>query len=191
MENVVHSIKIVFAVIVFCLALTISFTLFNRLKSTTDAVFYAQDKNSFYEIKDYEKENPILKQKRIVGLETVISSIINYADSNNIIYLRKGNYNENTGEVTNIQNITIYTSNISEEINYFDIEEETSRNEYWVASKEEISNHTNMLLYGGTYNGIEFKGLNTELNSNVKIVEEIGKKMINGEEKTLIYYTII
>lgn len=192
MENVTHSIKIVFAVIVFCMALSITFTLFNKLKITEDAVFYAKDENLYYEIKDYEKENPILKQKRKVGLETVISNILNYADSNNIIYLRKGSYNENTSEITNIQNIKVYTSNISEEINFFDIEEEIKKGEYWVTSKQDINNHIMLLLYGGTYNDIEYLGLlNTELKGNVKFIEEIGKKEINGKERTLIYYTII
>ena len=51
-----------------------------------NAMLYSKDESLYYEIKDYEKENPIIKQKRIVGLETVISSIFNYQDSEEVIY---------------------------------------------------------------------------------------------------------
>lgn len=158
-----------------------------------NAVLYSKDENLYYEIKDYDKENPIIKQKRIVGLETVISSIFNYQDSEEVIYLRKGNYNQNTGDVYNIQKILLYTSNKSlEEIECFNIEAEIKRNENWTSKEEEINNHTSILLYGGIYDGNNYEGLiNTDFNDNLRFVEEIGKSMIDGKEKTFIYYTII
>lgn len=67
-----------------------------------------------------------------MGLETVISSIYNYQDSESVIYLRKGSYNESSGEVYNVQNIKLYTSNKnSEDIDCFNIEEEIKRGEDW------------------------------------------------------------
>lgn len=36
--------------------------------------------------KDYENENPVIKQKRIIGEETVITNIFNYQSSEAIIF---------------------------------------------------------------------------------------------------------
>lgn len=158
-----------------------------------NAILYSKDENLYYEIKDYEKENPIIKQKRIVGLETVISSIFNYQDSEEVIYLRKGNYNQNTGEVYNVQRILLYTSSKSlETIDCFNIETEIKRSENWTSNEEEINNHTSILLYGGIYDGNNYDGLiNTDLNNSSKFVEEIGRAIVDGKEKNFIYYTII
>lgn len=158
-----------------------------------NAVLYSKDENLYYEIKDYEKENPIIKQKRIVGLETVISSIFSYQDSEEVIYLRKGNYNQNTGDVYNVQKILLYTSSKSlETIDCFNIEAEMKRNENWTSKEEEINNHTSILLYGGIYDGNNYEGLiNTDLNNSSKFVEEIGRAIVDGKEKNFIYYTII
>lgn len=158
-----------------------------------NAMLYSKDESLYYEIKDYEKENPIIKQKRIVGLETVISSIFNYQDSEEVIYLRKGSYNSNTGDVYNAQKILLYTSNKSlEKIDCFNIEAEIKRNENWTSNIDEINKHTSILLYGGIYDENDYDGLfNTELNNNSRFVEEIGKTMLDGKEKTFIYYTII
>ncbi len=128
-----------------------------------------------------------------MGLETVISSIYNYQDSESVIYLRKGSYNESSGEVYNVQNIKLYTSNKnSEDIDCFNIEEEIKRGEDWTTNNDQIINHSSILLYGGIYDGNNFEGLiNTSLNNNTRFVEEIGKRSIDGKEKTFIYYTII
>ena len=192
MENATHGLKIAFGVIVFVIALTISFMQFTKVKKTLDAIIYTKDDSSYYEIKDYENENPILKQKRIVGLETVIPCIMNYYNSKDNIYLRKGSYSERTGEVTGIQDIKVYTSNISEDKNYFNIEEEKSRREEWTESQEKTIKRLNAIIYGGTYNNVSYRGLvNSEFNNGVKFVEEISIKDIEGKKVTDIYYTII
>lgn len=158
-----------------------------------NAVLYSKDESLYYEIKDYEKENPVMKQKRIVGLETVISIIFNYQNSEEVIYLRKGNYNQNNGDVYNVQRISLYTSSKNlETIDCFNIEAETKRRENWTINEEEINNHTGILLYGGIYDGNNYDGLiNTKFNNSSKFVEEIGKSIVDGKEKTFIYYTII
>lgn len=126
-------------------------------------------------------------------METVISSIFNYQESESIIYLRQGSYNESSGEVYNVHSIKLYTSSkSSEDIDCFDIEEELKRGEDWTTSNDKIINHSSILIYGGTYDGKKIEGLiNTSLNNNPRFVEEIGKTTIDGKEKTFIYYTII
>ncbi|HBC84054.1 MAG TPA: hypothetical protein DCZ30_00935 [Clostridiales bacterium] len=158
-----------------------------------NAILYSKDENLYYEIKDYEKENPIIKQKRIVGLENVISNIFNYQGSEDVIYLRKGSYNSNTGEIYNVQGILLYTSSKSlEKIDCFNIEAEIKRSENWTNNEEKINNHTSILLYGGIYDGNNYDGLiNTDLNNSSRFVEEIGKAIVDGKEKNFIYYTII
>lgn len=192
MENATHGLKITFGVFVFVLALSISFMQFAKVKKTLDAILYTKDNSSYYEFVDYEQENPILKQKRIIGMETVISNIYNYYNSKDVIYIRKGNYNERTGEVTNIQNINIYTSNVSENKNYFNIEEEKNRREEWTESEEKIKERVQVILYGGRYNNVDYQGLvNSEFDSVQKFVEEIGIKEVDGKNITEIYYTMI
>lgn len=158
-----------------------------------NAVLYSKDESLYYETKDYEKENPVIKQKRIVGLETVVCSIFNYQNSEEVIYLRKGNYNQDTGDVYNVQKILLYTSSKNlQEIDCFNIEAETKRIENWTSNEEEINNHNGVLLYGGIYDGNNYDGLiNTDFNNSPKFVEEIGKSIVDGKEKTFIYYTII
>ena len=86
----------------------------------------------------------------------------------------------------------LYTSSkTSEDIYCFDIQKEIERKEDWTNSKEQIKEHTNILLYGGTYDKVEFKGLIDTIFKNKKIVEEIGNTIINDEERTIIYYTIV
>lgn len=92
-----------------------------------------------------------------------------------------------------MQKINLYTSNKNlEDIDCFNIEEEIKRKEDWITSNEEINNHTNILLYGGTYGENKYNGLiNESLSGSPKFVEEIGKSIVEGKEKTFIYYTII
>lgn len=192
MENATNAIKTVFGVICFCIALGICFMLFGRLKLAFDTVTYSKS-NSYIEKQEYESNNPILNQKRIVGKELVISSIFDYSESGYIIYLQKGNYNEETGKLSNVSKINIYRSNVLEDLNYFSIEEEKNRNESWTTSHENIIKHLKVLLYGGKYEENSYTGiLNNELKGNQRILEEISKKVdTDGNEKTIIYYTII
>ena len=64
----------------------------------------------------------------------------------------------------------LYTSSkTSEDIYCFDIQKEIERKEDWTNSKEQIKEHTNILLYGGTYDKVEFKGLIDTIFKNKKI----------------------
>ena len=166
MENSTRALKMAFAVIVFVIAISISFMLFGRLKNTLDYVMlYSNNEQAFYTLNDYSNEVFSLTNRRMVGLDTVISNISNYYNLGYYIYLQKGNYNEQTGEINSIQDIHVYTNSNIGNVNYFNIDEEIKRNEPWTSSNEDINNHTKILLYGGTYNGIRYDGIiNTAFN---------------------------
>ena len=68
MENAVDALKIAFGVLVFVIAITVSFMLFSQAKSTSDIVLYSSDKTNYY---TYEND----KLESIVGIDTVISEL--------------------------------------------------------------------------------------------------------------------
>lgn len=71
MENAVDALKIAFGVLVFVIAITVSFMLFSQAKSTSDIVLYSSDKTNYYTYQDNNLES-------IVGIDTVISELNRY-----------------------------------------------------------------------------------------------------------------
>lgn len=193
MENATHAMKIIFGVVVFSIAIGLSFNMFGKLKTAQDTIINAKAEGLYNIDLEYKNENPILNQKRIIGKEIAISSMFDYYKSGYKIYLRKGNFNKESQLITNISDVNLYKANTMKDLNYLDFEEEKNRKELWISSDKEIKNHLNILMYGGTYNGTKYDGLlNNDLKGNKKILEEISKKIeSNGIEKTIIYYTII
>ena len=72
MENAVDALKIAFGILVFVIAITVSFTLFSQAKSTSDIVLYSSDKTNYYTYQDSNLEPE-------VGIDTVISELNRYA----------------------------------------------------------------------------------------------------------------
>ena len=72
MENAVDALKIAFGILVFVIAITVSFTLFSQAKSTSDIVLYSSDKTNYY---TYQNSN----SDPIVGIDTIISELNRYA----------------------------------------------------------------------------------------------------------------
>lgn len=77
MENAVDAIKIGFALLVFAIAITLTFSVIGQARITADAVFTATDKTNFYEYATEEDYNT--KKDRIVSFETMIPTIHRYA----------------------------------------------------------------------------------------------------------------
>jgi uncharacterized membrane protein YdfJ with MMPL/SSD domain len=77
MENAVDALKTAFAVIVFVIALTVSFIVFSQARKASEIVLYLSDKKNFEE---YTAETQSIK--RTVGIETVISAVKRYINDN-------------------------------------------------------------------------------------------------------------
>ena len=77
MENAVDAIKIAFGLLVFAIAIALTFSVVGQVRATSDIIFTLNDKTSFYEYAteiDYNTEI-----NRIVGLETILPTIHRYA----------------------------------------------------------------------------------------------------------------
>lgn len=74
MENATDALKIAFAVFVFVIAITITFSLVSQAKSTADTVLFYADKTSYYDI------DPIKSKltNRTVSISDVISTLNRY-----------------------------------------------------------------------------------------------------------------
>lgn len=72
MENAADALKIAFAIFVFVLAITITFSLVSQAKSTSDYVLYYSDETNFYEPLNSREKN------RIVSVTEVITSLYRY-----------------------------------------------------------------------------------------------------------------
>lgn len=71
MENSVDALKIAFAVMVFVIAITLSFQIISQAKSTADIVLYASDETNYYQYNDNNSEFE-------VDFSTVVATIYNY-----------------------------------------------------------------------------------------------------------------
>lgn len=186
MENSVHAMKMVFGVIVFSLAIGIALMLFSQARKTSQSILYLKEEE-MSRVSNQEEANS--NSYRIVGLETVIPTIFDYYNSKSIIYLKKGNYNKNTDEITNVSNIKLYQSEKNKnDIYCFDIEEEKNRDESWTKSKDSTKNFVTVLLYYGTYQKSE---LHEYFNKEPKFVERLGTITQNDKERTVIEYILI
>lgn len=177
MENAVEALKMAFAVIVFSIALTISIMMFTKAKNTSDIVLAAEDETSEYDYYRYDAEELSQKEKRIVGLETVIPTLYKYYKENYTVVFKVGTYNN--GNLSN-ENLELYTSkspyktaygkklwgdydwtkywgNISEnnskiyKICSFDMDEEIKRHEPWSGKQSDTKNNLDLFLNGGTF----------------------------------------
>lgn len=77
MENAVDALKIGFALLIFAIAITLTFFVVGQARVTADAVFASTDKTAFYEYATEEDYNT--KPDRIVGFETILPTIHRYA----------------------------------------------------------------------------------------------------------------
>lgn len=107
MENAVEALKMAFAVMVFIIALSVSMISFSKVKATSDLVLYTKDETNYYE---YQGAIGRAAENRIVGLETIIPTLYKYYKENYTVLFREGNYNFDTGELSNVSYLRIYTT---------------------------------------------------------------------------------
>ena len=77
MENAVDAIKIAFGLLVFAIAIALTFSVIGQVRATSDIIFTLNDKTQFYEYTTEEDYNTNIN--RIVGLETILPTIHRYA----------------------------------------------------------------------------------------------------------------
>ena len=78
MENAADALKIAFAMFVFALAITLTFTLVSQAKSTADTVLYYSDETNFYEHSKSDSSN------REVSVAEIIPTLYRYYDKESI-----------------------------------------------------------------------------------------------------------
>lgn len=94
MENAVDALKIAFAMFIFIVAITLTFSLVSQAKSTADAVLYYNDKTNFYNKLASSDEN------RTVLVSEVIPSLYRY-------------YKESVGVTVKLKNGEVYTFDLN------------------------------------------------------------------------------
>lgn len=80
MENAVDALKLAFAVLVFVIALTLTFSIVGQARVTSDIILALNDKTNYYEYVEENEVNAKNKGKdRIVGFDTILPTIYRYA----------------------------------------------------------------------------------------------------------------
>lgn len=148
MENATEALMMAFAVLIFVLALTVAITSFNQVKAVSDMVLYRQDETNYYE---YQGATGRASQNRIVGLETIIPTLYKYYKENYTVLFRRANYDENTGDFSNIEYLTIYHT----PSNY-----KTSNNKSYLWGKQEGTQSSYDTLMQNKYNAYFTSGYN-------------------------------
>ena len=87
-ENAVDALKMSFAVLIFLVALTITFILFNKTKETADSLLWYADRENFY---SYEYQD--LENGREVHVDTVISTLKNFKIQASYVKIEYGPHN--------------------------------------------------------------------------------------------------
>lgn len=73
MENGVQALMLAFAVLIFVIALSVTFTTFAQAKHTADVVLKYSDREYFQNLKDYTASD--YQEGRIVNIDTVIATV--------------------------------------------------------------------------------------------------------------------
>lgn len=86
MEHAVEALKLATAVIVFVLAVTLTYMLFSKTKSTADSIFYIRDSQKYLEEENLENiiylTSSAVNTNREVQMETIIPTLYRYHKEN-------------------------------------------------------------------------------------------------------------
>ena len=210
MENAVEGLKLAFAVLLLTMALSLTIAFFSKARTTAEMVLRSSDKTVYYDYTSYSIPQDT-SGNRIVGYETIIPTLYKYDKERYKVTFKQGNYNETTGELSNVTNLSIYetksvqanwnknyindfdgvtsrTQGHNFNICSFDIIEETQRNEPWVGSTEQVKLHLDAIFGGTSYKlpqnpleSISYEG-NPLSKRNNKFVEQIGEFTTTSSE---------
>ena len=120
MENVSDALKMAFAIFIFIIALSIVFFLLSEIKNTADSIMFDSDKTNYF-----QWETGSLENGRIVGIDTVISTLKNYTKQSTYVIIEDSsgsteyNFSTTKEEIENFINSNIkktdqYLENIRE-----------------------------------------------------------------------------
>ena len=108
MENVSDALKMAFAIFVFIVALSIVFFLLSEIKTTADSILFDSDKTNYLEY-----ETGSLENGRIVGIDTVISTLKKYTTQSTYVIVEdersSTEYNFNTSKEEIEESLLILT----------------------------------------------------------------------------------
>lgn len=227
MENAVEALKMSFAVFVFVMALSLTMTMFTKAKTTADVVLHSSDMLEFVEYDDFLRagESFDSKKNRIVGLETIIPTLYKYRQENYTVIFRESNgtFMKLYESHTNLWNPggnpgeagyknKYFPNDGNPTICSFDLNEEQSRHEPWVATPDYNKIFLDAFLSGGRFYypsyaseaaaeaaGAYYQFDNfMEKYANTKFVETLGEysysssedgRAVNERKKRVIIYT--
>lgn len=171
MENAVDALKIGFAVLVFVIAITLTFSVIGQARATADVIFRATDKTNFY---DYAVNGDYnAREDRIVSFETMLPTIHRYAKEQYAVTIF-----DNTG--VPIVRYDLYTEGFMANWN------ETIKNRN--SSNPTIKDNANKI-----YQEVETRlsqvqsVVNRDLGTNVDIMEYIGNSVDGLNSSQLLY----
>ena len=84
MENAVDALKIAFAILVFIIAIALTFSVITKIRQTSDVLYEARDSNKYYidELDNITYMTAKEETNRSVGAETIIQTIYRYYKEN-------------------------------------------------------------------------------------------------------------
>lgn len=157
MENASQALIIAFSVLVFVGALSMTIVMFGNANEALSSIISYKDKTT-----EYTYVEP--KEKRIVGIETIIPTMYRaYKENYRVVFKNKDgtDYVLYTISTTDGEGKTTTTG-----VNYIDLNEEI------YGTPDESTNHLKSILEGGLYEKLE----------NLEFTEEIGEYYM--EDKT-------
>lgn len=89
MENAVDALKIVFAVFIFTMALSLTMYMFSRARETADIVLHSSDITEYMQYEEVTDADG----NRIVGIESIIPTLYKYTKENYTVVFRNANGN--------------------------------------------------------------------------------------------------
>ena len=161
MENAVDAIKIAFGLLVFAIAIALTFSVIGQVRATSDIIFTLNDKTQFYEYTTEEDYNTNIN--RIVGLETILPTIHRYAKEQYAVTIF-----DTTGRA--IVRYDLYTegfmANWNEVLKRITLNDADAINRY-----REVEERLSQVQYV----------VNKELNTNVNIMGSLDDKLYAGK----------
>ena len=161
MENAVDAIKIAFGLLVFAIAIALTFSVIGQVRATSDIIFTLNDKTQFYEYTTEEDYNTNIN--RIVGLETKLPTIHRYAKEQYAVTIF-----DTTGRA--IVRYDLYTegfmANWNEVLKRITLNDADAINRY-----REVEERLSQVQYV----------VNKELNTNVNIMDSLDDKLYAGK----------
>lgn len=135
MENATEALKIVFGIIMFVMALTLSISCFSQASSAIDAIITMRDREV-----EYTYVKPSSDFNKVVGVETVIPTMYKAYKENFSIYFYEYYNSEDDNKPLVLYNYYDPNGNQAIPVNYIDLEKEL------LPSATEAINHLNILL---------------------------------------------